>query len=355
MTPRDNVDVEHHAATALDTFSRTSETRMGAIPRVRKAIFPVAGLGTRFLPATKAVPKEMLPIVDRPLIQYAVDEAIAAGIEEIVFVTHRSKCAIEDHFDRAPELEQILERTGKVGPLSALRRLMPGHVRFSYARQTAPLGLGHAVWSARHLVRDEPFAVILPDDLIDADPPALKQLIDAFQQTGCSQIAVQNVTREETSKYGIVSPVDAGGLVRINDIVEKPQPDLAPSTMAVVGRYVFSPRIIECLDGLTAGAGNEIQLTDAIARLLEHEAVFACRYNGRRYDCGSKLGFLEATIAYALKDAELGAAFSEIIRLASLAGQPAEGPVSAPHTPPRLALVAVSTPAPATQSAQAAF
>ena len=281
----------------------------------------------------------MLPIVDRPLIQYAVDEAIAAGIDHIVFVTHRSKCAIEDHFDRAPELEQELHRAGKDRPLSELRRLIPSHIRFSYARQSAPLGLGHAVWTARHLVGDEPFAVILPDDLIDANPPALKQLIDAFQQTGHSQIAVQNVAREETSKYGIVCPVDSGGMVRIESIVEKPQPGDAPSTMAVVGRYVFSPRIIECLDGLTPGAGNEIQLTDGIARLLQHEAAFACRYSGRRYDCGSKLGFLEATVAYALKDAQLGAAFREIIRQTGMAAPLMEELVPPTRVPRRLSSV----------------
>jgi len=294
---------------------RTGGMRPMASP-VRRAIFPVAGLGTRFLPATKAVPKEMLPIVDRPLIQYAVDEAVDAGIEEIIFVTHRSKRAIEDHFDRAIELEHELERNGKYGPLSELRRLVPSHIRFSYARQSAPLGLGHAVWSARHLVGDEPFAVVLPDDLIDATPGALKQLIDAFGVAGHSQIAVQNVAREETPKYGIVKP-SADGSLRLSGIIEKPRPENAPSTMAVVGRYVFSPHIIDCLEGLAPGAGNEVQLTDGIAMLLQTEPVFACRYSGRRYDCGSKLGFLEATVAYALKDQQLRAGFLAVLNRAT--------------------------------------
>ena len=291
--------------------------------RVRKAIFPVAGLGTRFLPATKAVPKEMLPIVDRPLIQYAVDEAIAAGIEELIFVTHRSKRAIEDHFDRALELESALERGGKSEPLAELRRLIPRDIRISYARQSAPLGLGHAVWSARHLIGDEPFAVVLPDDLIDAEPPALAQLIDAFQRSGHSQLAVENVARDDVSRYGIVQALLDGGSMRISRIVEKPQPANAPSTLAVVGRYVFSPSILDCLDGLAPGMGNEIQLTDGIARLLQTEAVCACGYEGRRYDCGSKLGFLEATLAFALKHPQLGSEFQQLIDRATTASKSA--------------------------------
>jgi len=315
----------------LDNY-RSGESR--EIGRVRRAIFPVAGLGTRFLPATKAIPKEMLPIIDRPLIQYAVDEAVAAGIEEIIFVTHRSKRAIEDHFDRAVELEQELERNGKHGPLSELRKLVPHHVRFSYARQGAPLGLGHAVWSARHLVGDEPFAVVLPDDLIDATPGALKQLIDAFRVAGHSQLAVQNVSREETSKYGIVKPA-ADGSLRLSGIVEKPQPESAPSTMAVVGRYVFSPRIIDCLEDLAPGAGNEVQLTDGIAMLLRVEPVFACRFSGRRYDCGSKLGFLEATVAYALKDPQLTSEFIGVMNRAMQVATREAPPAPVPRTPAR--------------------
>ncbi|MGZ8272265.1 MAG: UTP--glucose-1-phosphate uridylyltransferase GalU [Burkholderiaceae bacterium] len=288
--------------------------------RVRKAVFPVAGFGTRFLPATKAIPKEMLPIVDRPLIQYAVDEAIAAGIEEMIFVTHRTKRAIEDHFDRAAELERELERCGKEEVLAELRRVTPPHIRFSFARQTAPLGLGHAVWCARHLIGDEPFAVMLPDDLLDGEPPVLAQMIETFQRSGASVLAVENVKREHTSRYGIVEPAldgTASRLTRILDMVEKPQPEKAPSTMAVVGRYVFTPRLLDCLEGLEPGSGNEIQLTDGIARLLAQEPVFAYSYVGKRYDCGSKLGFLEATLAFALKHPELGGDFQTLVNCAA--------------------------------------
>jgi UTP--glucose-1-phosphate uridylyltransferase len=283
--------------------------------RVRKAVFPVAGFGTRFLPATKAIPKEMLPIVDRPLIQYAVDEAIAAGIEEMIFVTHRTKRAIEDHFDRAAELERELEKNGKESTLQELRRVAPPHIRFSFARQTAPLGLGHAVWCARHLIGDEPFAVMLPDDLIAGDPPVLAQMIETFQRSGASVIAVENVKREDTARYGIVEPALDGAmrLTRILGIVEKPAPENAPSTMAVVGRYVFSPRLLDCLENLEPGSGNEIQLTDGIARLLANEPVFAYSYIGKRYDCGSKLGFLEATVDFALKHPQLGAEFQQLV------------------------------------------
>ena len=294
--------------------------------RVRKAVFPVAGFGTRFLPATKAIPKEMLPIVDRPLIQYAVDEAIAAGIEEMIFVTHRTKRAIEDHFDRAAELERELEKGGKEKMLAELRRVTPPHIRFSFARQTAPLGLGHAVWCARHLIGEEPFAVMLPDDLLDGDPPVLAQMVETFQRSGASVIAVENVKREDTSRYGIVEPALDGNarLTRILGIVEKPAPEKAPSTMAVVGRYVFSPRILDCLENLEPGSGNEIQLTDAIARLLAIEPVFAYNYIGKRYDCGSKIGFLEATLEFALKHPELGGDFQQLVnRLAQNAGQDA--------------------------------
>jgi UTP--glucose-1-phosphate uridylyltransferase len=283
--------------------------------RVRKAVFPVAGFGTRFLPATKAVPKEMLPIVDRPLIQYAVDEAIAAGIEEMIFVTHRTKRAIEDHFDRAAELERELEKGGKEHALAELRSVAPPHVRFSFARQTAPLGLGHAVWCARHLICDEPFAVLLPDDLLDGEPPVLAQMVETFQRSGASILAVENVRREDTARYGIVEPaLDAGArLTRILGIVEKPAPEKAPSTMGVVGRYVFSPRLLDCLENLEPGSGNEIQLTDGIARLLAQEPVFAYSYVGKRYDCGSKLGYLEATVDFALKHPQLGADFQQLV------------------------------------------
>jgi UTP--glucose-1-phosphate uridylyltransferase len=283
--------------------------------RVRKAVFPVAGFGTRFLPATKAVPKEMLPIIDRPLIQYAVDEAVAAGIDEMIFVTHRTKRAIEDHFDRAVELERELERGGKETQLAELRQALPAHVRFSFARQTAPLGLGHAIRCARHLIGNEPFAVVLPDDLIDGEPPVLAQMVEIFHRSGTSLVAVENVRREETSRYGVVEPAVEGTtrLTRMLGIVEKPQPDQAPSTMAVVGRYVFSPRLLDCLEHLQPGTGNEIQLTDGIARLLAHEAVYAYSYIGKRYDCGSKLGFLEATVELALKHPQLGPQFRQLI------------------------------------------
>lgn len=292
--------------------------------RVRKAVFPVAGFGTRFLPATKAIPKEMLPIVDRPLIQYAVDEAVAAGIEEMIFVTHRTKRAIEDHFDRAAELERELEKNGKEDVLAELRRVTPPHIRFSFARQTAPLGLGHAVWCARHLIGDEPFAVMLPDDLLVGEPPVLAQMIETFQRSGASVLAVENVKREDTSRYGIVEPAldSTAPLTRILGMVEKPQPEKAPSTMAVVGRYVFSPRLLDCLEGLEPGSGNEIQLTDGIARLLAREPVFAYSYVGKRYDCGSKLGFLEATLDFALKHPQLGADFQQLVnRVAETATQ----------------------------------
>ena len=287
--------------------------------RVRKAVFPVAGLGTRFLPATKAVPKEMLPIVDRPLIQYAVDEAIAAGIEEMIFVTHRTKRAIEDHFDRATELEYELERGGKVTMLEELKRVAPPHIRFSFARQTAPLGLGHAVLCARHLIGDEPFAVLLPDDLLDGQPPVLAQMVECFLRSGNTVLAVENVRRQDTARYGIVEPaLDSNGrLNRILGIVEKPQPDKAPSTLAVVGRYVFSPKVLDCLENLEPGAGNEIQLTDGIARLLAQDVVYAYNYVGKRYDCGSKLGFLEATVAFALRHPQLGAEFQQVVNQAA--------------------------------------
>ncbi len=285
------------------------------LPRkVRKAVFPVAGLGTRFLPATKAMPKEMLPIVDRPLIQYAVDEAIAAGIRELIFVTHRSKRAIEDYFDRALEIERELASKGRHGQLKELRRLVPEQVHIAYARQSAPLGLGHAIQCARHLIGNEPFAVLLPDDLIDAEQPAISQMVERYNSCGSSIVAVQTVPRAETSQYGIVETALSGApLARVMGIVEKPAPDVAPSDQAVVGRYIFTPQILDCLESLEPGANNEIQLTDGIARLLAREPVFAHRFTGKRYDCGSKLGFLEATLAYASKHAELGADFRALL------------------------------------------
>ena len=278
--------------------------------KVTKAVFPVAGFGTRFLPATKASPKEMLPIVDKPLIQFAVEEAVAAGITDLIFITGRGKRAIEDHFDKAYELEAELHAHGKTRLLKELRELVPAGVNCVYVRQGEALGLGHAVLCARHLVNDEPFAVILADDLIDAQVPVLRQMVDLNAAGGASLVAVQQVAPAETAAYGIVSTKPKKGrLARMTGIVEKPRPEEAPSTLGVVGRYVLSPRIFDFLRETKAGAGREIQLTDAIARLLGHEAVYAYEFEGRRYDCGSKLGYLEATVDYALRHKEVAAEF----------------------------------------------
>lgn len=269
---------------------------------VRKAVFPVAGLGTRFLPATKAMPKEMLPVVDKPLIQYAVEEAVAAGITELIFVTGRSKRAIEDHFDSAPELEMELARKDKQAMLRAVKDILPAHVSCIYIRQTAPLGLGHAVLTAAPIVGDEPFAVLLADDLIDADKPVLSQLIEAALTHQGSVLGVQEVQREETDKYGIVSsaPVD-DRTDRVYAIIEKPAPSDAPSTLAVVGRYVLDAAVFNHLRKTQAGSGGEIQLTDGIASFMKEKPVFAHRYEGTRYDCGSKAGMFAATVAYGMK------------------------------------------------------
>ena len=269
---------------------------------VRKAVFPVAGLGTRFLPATKAMPKEMLPVVDKPLIQYAVEEAVAAGITDLIFVTGRSKRAIEDHFDSAPELEMELARKDKQEMLAAVKNILPAHVNCIYIRQTAPLGLGHAVLTAAPVVGDEPFAVLLADDLIDAEEPVLAQLIDAALTHQGSILGVQEVARQDTDKYGIVSSVAVDARTeRVNAIVEKPAPDVAPSTLAVVGRYVLDAAIFGYLQRTAAGSGGEIQLTDGIAALLQDNPVFAHRYEGTRFDCGSKAGMFAATVAYGRK------------------------------------------------------
>jgi UTP--glucose-1-phosphate uridylyltransferase len=270
--------------------------------RVRKAVFPVAGLGTRFLPATKAMPKEMLPVVDKPLIQYAVEEAAAAGIEQMIFVTGRGKRAIEDHFDRAPELEQTLDAQRKHELLELLLSATPPGVSFVYVRQPEPLGLGHAVLCAEQVVGDEPFAVILADDLIDADPGVTAQLVESYRRTGASVLAVEDVPREDTRKYGIVAAEPMNKQEeRVTRIVEKPRPEEAPSTLAVVGRYVLRPEIFIELATTPRGAGGEIQLTDAIARRVARGEVIARRFEGKRYDCGSKQGFLQANIAYARK------------------------------------------------------
>jgi len=292
--------------------------------KITKAVFPVAGLGTRFLPATKASPKEMLPIVDKPLIQYAVEEAVAAGITDLIFITGRGKRAIEDHFDKAYELEAELQAHGKNKLLKEVRGLLPEGVSCTYIRQAEALGLGHAVLCARHLIGDEPFAVILADDLIDAQLPVMKQMSQAHARHGGSVIAVQNVAREETASYGIVSADRIGpSVAKVTNIVEKPKPEEAPSTLAVVGRYILSHRIFHFLENQRPGAGREIQLTDAIGRMLREESVFAYEFDGRRYDCGTKLGYLEATVNYALKHPELAADFRAFITatVASPAGK----------------------------------
>ena len=289
---------------------------------VRKAVFPVAGLGTRFLPATKASPKEMLPVVDKPLIQYAVEEAYAAGIRHMIFVTGRSKRAIEDHFDTAYELESELEAAGKQELLALVRSVQPDDMDCAYVRQPRSLGLGHAVLCAEALVGDEPFAVLLADDLMVGKPggtPVLAQMAQAFRQQGRSLLAVQEVPQDQVRRYGIVAGEPAGGpLLRVQRIVEKPTPEQAPSRMGVAGRYILTPTIFDQIRNQPKGAGGEIQLTDAIARLMEHEAVYAFQYEGKRYDCGSKEGFLEATVELALQHAEVGASFREYLKTLSL-------------------------------------
>ncbi len=284
--------------------------------RIRKAVFPVAGLGTRFLPATKANPKEMLTIVDKPLIQYAAEEAIAAGVEELIFVTSSSKRAIEDHFDKNYEMETELERKGKKQLLELVRNVVPKGVSCVYVRQPEALGLGHAVLCARPVVGNEPFAVILADDLIDGhETPCMAQMAAAFEYNRCSVLGVEEVPHEDTDKYGIVKsdPVTSE-LSRISSIVEKPKPAEAPTNLAVVGRYILTPRIFDLLEDIPKGAGGEIQLTDAIAALLQEEQVLAYKFHGERYDCGSKLGYLQATVEYALQHPELGQDFSRYLQ-----------------------------------------
>ncbi len=282
---------------------------------VRKAVFPVAGLGTRTLPATKAIPKEMLPVVDKPLIQYAIEEAAAAGIEQFVLVTGRNKSAIEDHFDHAFELEHTLEQRGKKEALSDLARTLHEEGRVVYARQQRPLGLGHAVWCARDIIGDEPFAVLLPDELLLSDPPCLKQLIDVHQDLGGSVVATMNVPREHTSRYGIV---DAGGqtgdLVPVHGLVEKPDPPAAPSTSALIGRYVLVPEVFAELGQRRRGAGGEIQLTDAMANLIGRQPFHSRLFTGQRFDCGDKLGYLEAILVYASRRPDLSDGWAEIVR-----------------------------------------
>ena len=278
---------------------------------VRKAVFPIAGLGTRFLPATKASAKEMLPVVDKPLIQYAVEEAYAAGIRQMIFVTGRTKRSVEDHFDTAYELETELELAGKKNLLSVARSIAPDDMLCTYVRQPRALGLGHAVLCAKELVAGEPFAVLLADDLMVGQTPVMAQMAQQFANWRCSLLAVQDVPREHTRRYGIVSgQVVEEGLLDVSGIVEKPAPEQAPSTLAVAGRYILTPGIFHELENIPRGVGGEIQLTDGIAQLLRREKVFAYRYEGVRYDCGSKLGFLQATVDLGVQHAEVGAEFA---------------------------------------------
>lgn len=285
---------------------------------IRKAVFPVAGLGTRFLPATKASPKEMLPVVDKPLIQYAVEEAYEAGIRDMIFVTGRSKRAIEDHFDTAYELENELERADKQEMLALVRSIAPEDMNCLFVRQPRSLGLGHAVLCAAPLVGQEPFAVLLADDLMTNEagqPGIMAQMTTAFQKQGRSLLAVQEIPWEHTRRYGIVKGEAAGGpLIRIDEIVEKPMPEKAPSRMGVAGRYVLTPRIFDEIRNQPQGMGGEIQLTDAIERLMRHETVYAFQYTGKRYDCGSKEGFLQATVELALQHPDVGASFRDYLQ-----------------------------------------
>jgi len=282
--------------------------------RLKKAVFPVAGLGSRFLPVTKASPKEMLPVVDKPLIQYAVEEAAAAGITDMIFVTGRNKRAIEDHFDKAYEIETELEKKNKDGLLNMVRSVLPEGVRCIYIRQAEPLGLGHAVLCAQPVVGDDPFAVILAADLLDSQPPAIARMAEIFAREQCSLLGVEEVPRDATASYGIVT-IDKmqGDTARIHSIVEKPKPKDAPSNLAVIGRYVLSNRIFEMLGRVTPGAGGEIQLTDGISALLAQERALAVRLPGRRFDCGSKLGYLQATVEFGVRHPEIGPEFTKYL------------------------------------------
>ncbi|HSN40367.1 MAG TPA: UTP--glucose-1-phosphate uridylyltransferase GalU [Burkholderiales bacterium] len=283
--------------------------------KITKAVFPVAGMGTRFLPATKASPKEMMPIVDKPLIQYAVEEAVAAGMTEMIFITGRNKRPIEDHFDKAFELEAELEERGKKELLQMVRNIIPRRVSCIYLRQSQALGLGHAILCAAPVVRGEPFAVVLADDLIDGEPPVLRQMADVFEEHLCSVIAVQKVAPKDTRQYGIVKTESSSHSPhRITGIVEKPAPSQAPSTLGVVGRYILTPRIFYHLRRVKPGSGGEIQLTDGIAALLADEYVFAHEFQGVRYDCGTKLGYLKANLAFALKHPEVGTEFRSYLK-----------------------------------------
>lgn len=281
--------------------------------KITKAVFPVAGMGTRFLPVTKANPKEMLPIVDKPLIQFAVEEAVAAGMTELIFITGRNKRAIPDHFDKAYELEAELALKGKDELLDSIKNIIPNNVTCIYIRQNEALGLGHAVLKAKAVVGDEPFAVLLADDLIDAEPNCLSQMIELYDKHSCNVLAVENVLAEDVHRYGIVGTDDVRTLdsaTYVSSIIEKPSLDKAPSTLAVVGRYILLPQIFDYLEATPRGAGGEIQLTDAISAMLEKESLIACKYDGIRYDCGNKLGYLQATVEFGLRHAEVGEQFS---------------------------------------------
>jgi UTP--glucose-1-phosphate uridylyltransferase len=277
------------------------------VQRIRKAVFPVGGLGTRFLPATKAMPKEMLPVVDKPLIQYAVEEALAAGIEQIIFVTGRGKSSIEDHFDFSYELQDTLLKRGKLDALTVATEMVNRSGSVAYVRQQEPAGLGHAVWSARHLVGDEPFAILLADDLVMSKQPCIGQLIDVYNETCGNALAVMDVPREHTERYGVLDVgADDGRLAEVKGLVEKPAPSVAPSTLSVIGRYVLLPEVFDILASQEKGAGGEIQLTDAMARMVGSAPFHGLRFEGTRFDCGDKIGFLEATLAHALSRDDLG-------------------------------------------------
>jgi len=282
---------------------------------LRKAVLPVAGLGTRFLPATKAMPKEMLPVVDKPLIQYAVEEAQAAGIEDFIFVTGRGKGALEDHFDRSIGLEQMLRDAGKTEQLEALMSAQLASGRVAYTRQQEPLGLGHAVWCARELVGCEPFAVILPDDLVQSKVPCLKQMVEVYEETGGNVVGVMDVKPEETGRYGILDVADDDGrLATVKGLVEKPDPKDAPSTLSIIGRYILMPEVFDYLAEKQKGAGGEIQLTDAMAKLIDHQPFHGLRFEGTRFDCGNKAGFLAANVSFALEREDIAPEFRSYLK-----------------------------------------
>ncbi|MDJ0995085.1 MAG: UTP--glucose-1-phosphate uridylyltransferase GalU [Dinoroseobacter sp.] len=293
---------------------------------VKTAVFPVAGLGTRFLPATKSVPKEIMTLVDRPLVQYAIDEARAAGIEEFIFVTARGKSALEDYFDQSPQLEQSLEKSGKTELLKTLRSTNMESGAIAYIRQTQALGLGHAVWCARRLIGDEPFAVILPDDVIAAEKPCLQQMVDAYQETGGNMVATMEVPMSKASAYGIVDiDDDMGSIVSVKGMVEKPAAEDAPSNLAVIGRYILTPKVLSNLGAGRRGAGGEIQLTDAIAQEIEDSNnVYGFRFAGQRFDCGSKAGFLQATVSFALSRPDLAPELQDFLQELSFANKAAQ-------------------------------